>query len=346
MSEVGDSDTNFFGCVSPRVSKSSSTNTRSNTSGPDASAITANNTPSDNGVASVKAPGGNGARSIPVSLPLSALTPGDSFITQSQLSDQLAAMQASLLQNITLVLGKPSVSEPGNSCEQSLQGIRQPNMDASPPMTPVLDSRLPISVISSPDVDQRDMETSPHPFNNGSEVDSAFDNCDLYDLINPSSSAEDPFGKMEGLENFALPGVASALTSPQQSLTPDTIQANLWKAARGGDTIRRIPISKIEKLYANDNGVFAAPRLPSSIQLDRRSMEVDELYRNQQVQWAMMGQALSRGLAQLDVFCKDLKALSSSNGPVQPAQIEALICTLSHDNVQPFAQAFAWAHLA
>jgi len=82
----------------------------------------------------------------------------------------------------------------------------------------------------------------------------------------PLSQPEDlpPRGlaRVAGLEHFALTGLAPAFSVPKPTFGPTQLQEHMWVSARGGETLQRVPIDKLELTYKVGAGPFQAPPSP------------------------------------------------------------------------------------
>ena len=79
----------------------------------------------------------------------------------------------------------------------------------------------------------------------------------------------------------------------------------LWTAARGGDSLRRVPVSKVESLYQQKEGPFTAPRIPKAL-ASNFALEADANPRKQQQFLGSVAAALARGLSTLNSVVAEL----------------------------------------
>lgn len=135
----------------------------------------------------------------------------------------------------------------------------------------------------------------------------------------------DPF-EDSSLRGFGLSSVGAALSVRPVSDGPSDRESSLWALVRTGgegrDRPRRIPRDKTEKLYRQEEGLFAPPVWPSTLPVGPRAVEEDRLLKDLQLQWGMVGLAVARGLVRLEATIKDASE-QALQGQVPPTELLA-----------------------
>lgn len=296
-------------------------------------------------------PRAGGAPSVFVSLPLAGLESevfsgappysrgeGGGFISQEQLSQQLANFGQALMGQVTTAIlqlqtgHQAPTREHASACGAANDGPAAPRSVIPESVDSVYPQEDSFSFISgeNPSDVARDSLASEQ------DLEAVFP--DLAALAEPPP-VTDPFSAIEGLAGFALPGLAAALSTPQPTVTTEPPQVALWQAARGGTVIRRIAVDKAERLYRATEGPFAAPVLPTALSLDRRVVDTDTILLQQQQQWGTLALALSKGLVKLEAVAKELSVLGSAKRPVLPSDTQRLALDLGKEAVTPLAHA-------
>ena len=152
----------------------------------------------------------------------------------------------------------------------------------------------------------------------------------------------DRLAQVEGLEGFALPGMAPAFPVRKPTIGPTSLQDNMWVAARGGDTQKRVPIDKMESLYKTGAGSFQAPPLPQGLVHpdDKQALATDASLRDIQDQWGAMGLAIARGVTHIEEVVRGFQEKAKAGECVTAEEVMAQTRKLAVEAVRPLSHAF------
>lgn len=88
-------------------------------------------------------------------------------------------------------------------------------------------------------------------------------------------------------------------------------------SARGDscDKYHRIPRDKTERIYRQDEGVFAPPSRPSTLPVGPRALEEDKILHDFQNQWGMTVLVISWGIISLEAAVNEVCAIAAQVTP-------------------------------
>jgi len=142
---------------------------------------------------------------------------------------------------------------------------------------------------------------------------------------------------VEGLEDFALTGIAPAFSQPRTKPLPSTLQTRMWVAARGGETLQRVAVDKLMSTYSVGSGPFLAPPLPRGLISDRNTKEADATLRGVQQVWGTVGLAVTKSLTLIEGVVKELRAKLSELPPDIASDLDSINKQLSEEAVRPLS---------
>ena len=124
------------------------------------------------------------------------------------------------------------------------------------------------------------------------------------------SPQEEGFQDLPGLQELQLQGFGAALPPrPQVSVMSPQMEA-MWRAARGGSPLRRVPTSKVENIYTFPSGPFTAPGLPKAL-ASSFVQKADAADKHQLASLGTVAAAMSKGLAALNQVVKGMRPSES-----------------------------------
>jgi len=131
---------------------------------------------------------------------------------------------------------------------------------------------------------------------------------------------QDRLARIEGLQDFALPGLAPAFSAPrQQILGPTPLQARLWVTARGGQAVQHVAFDKAEAAYRTGAGVFQPAPLPKALGFEPTFLEGDGDLRETQAQWGVMGFAIAKATTKIEEVVRAIQD-RANRGEAIPAE--------------------------
>ena len=173
------------------------------------------------------------------------------------------------------------------------------------------------------------------PVNLGSE-----DFMDVADSVQDSQDQEAPpqgMARVEGLEDFALPGLAPAFSVSRPPAGPSELQERMWVSARGGELLRRVPVDRLEQTYQVTSGPFQAPPAPKPLLSLGNVKEADDSLRVVQQHWGTMGIAITKAVTQIEEVVRSLQSHASSQDPIPHQELARLTQDLSGEAVRPLS---------
>jgi len=152
---------------------------------------------------------------------------------------------------------------------------------------------------------------------------------------------QERLARIEGLQDFALPGMAPAFSAPrQQVLGPTPLQARLWIAARGGQAVQHVAFDKAEAAYKTGAGVFQPAPLPKALSFEPAFLEGDSDLRDVQAQWGVIGFAIAKATTKIEEVVRSIQERTNRGEAIPAEDASRLSRDLALHASRPLAHAF------